>query len=235
MSVAFIAAALIPALIPVLIPALTAAVAPAGFPFQDEALTYAVKWPSGLSLGEAKMSANKSGGQWMFNLMLDASVPGYVVKDSYRSTAGSDLCSSDFARETLHGTKKVSEKTLFLPGKAVRQTVGGGKTDIVISGCGHDALTLLFYARRELGQGRIPAAQNVIFGNEYQMKMVYAGAEVISVGSLPAQADHVRCVVSSKGTDLFKFEIYFARDAARTPLVVSVPFPLGAITMELVH
>ena len=37
--------------------------APAGFPYSDESLTYSVKWPSGLNLGEAKLSAVNQGPQ----------------------------------------------------------------------------------------------------------------------------------------------------------------------------
>jgi hypothetical protein len=158
------------------------------------------------------------------------------VKDSYHSLSTSALCSVEFSRDTLHGTKKANEKTVFSPGKAVRQTAGGGgKTEIAIGDCGHDALTFLFFARRELGQGKVPAAQTILFGADYTIRLDYAGPQVISVGGVPAQADQVKCTVSNKVSDLYKFEMFFARDAARTPLLVSVPFPLGAIAMELIR
>jgi hypothetical protein len=209
--------------------------APAGFPYSDESLTYSVKWPSGLNLGEAKLSAVNQGAQWSLSLALDASVPGYVVKDLYHSSAGNNLCSQEFSRQTSHGVKKANEKTVFFADKAVRQTVGGGKTEIPIASCGHDALAFLFFARQQFGQGKVPAAQTVLFGGDYQIRMDYAGPQVISVGNTPAQADHVLCTVASKGADLYKFEIYFARDPARTPLLITVPFSLGAISMELVR
>jgi hypothetical protein len=216
-------------------PLLAAGAGPEGFPFTNETLTYAVKWPSGLSLGEAKLSAANTAGQWTFDLIMDASVPGYTVKDSYHSIAAANLCSLEFGRETSHGVKKANEKTSFSGTKAVRQTVGGGKTEISIPACGHDALTFLYYARRELGQGKVPVAQTILFGADYQLRMDYAGPKVISVGNSPAQADHVLGTVSNRTSELYKFEIFFARDAARTPLLVSVPFPLGAISMELIR
>jgi hypothetical protein len=215
---------------------LLAGAVPVGFPFADESLTYAVKWPSGLSLGEARLSASKAGGQWNLELTVDASVPGYAVKDRYRSLATDGLCSVEFSRETLHGAKKANERTVFTGNTAVRQTAGGGgKTEISTGPCGHDALTFLFFARRELGQGKLPPSETILFGAEYQMRLEYAGPQVIPVGGVPAQADLVKCTVSNKVSDLYKFEIFFARDAARTPLVVSVPFQLGAIAMELVR
>jgi hypothetical protein len=32
-----------------------------------------------------------------------------------------------------------------------------------------------------------------------------------------------------------EFEMYFARDPARTPLLVKLPLPIGSISMELVR
>ena len=49
------------------------------FPFQNETLRYSVNWPSGLSLGEATMTARKTGdGGWNFDMSLDAGVPGFA-------------------------------------------------------------------------------------------------------------------------------------------------------------
>ena len=41
--------------------------------------------------------------------------------------------------------------------------------------CVKDALTYLFFTREELGQGRVPAAQKILFGGLYQMTLAYAG------------------------------------------------------------
>jgi hypothetical protein len=40
--------------------------------------------------------------------------------------------------------------------------------------------------------------------------------------------------VSSRGpASGIDFDVFFARDAARTPILVRVPLPLGALSMEL--
>src|SRR5277367_3719851 len=216
-------------------PLLAAAASPVGFPFADESLTYSIVWPSGLSLGEAKLSAARSGVSWQFDLTLDAAVPGYEVKDSYRSIAGADLCATEFDRETMHGVKKAREKTTFSNGMATRKTVGGGQSELPVSACAHDALTFLFFARRELGQGRVPQPEKILFGGAYQLQSQYTGAQVITISGTPAQADRVFCTVTVRENQKYEFEVFFARDAARTPLLIRVPFPLGAISMELVR
>jgi hypothetical protein len=214
---------------------LAAGPAPSGFPFADEALTYAVHWPSGLVLGEAKLSAVQLRGNWTFDLKLEASVPGYPVKDSYHSVANLNLCASEFDRDTSHGAKKASEKTSIANGTAVRQTVGGGKSELSVAACAHDALTFLFYARREMGQGKIPPADSLLFGAAYPISLQYIGPQNISVNNVLTEADRVLCTVQARANQTYQFEVFFARDAARTPLMVRAPFALGAISMELVR
>jgi hypothetical protein len=216
-------------------PLLAAAGVPAGFPFADEALVYSIVWPSGLSLGEGRLSADRSVNGWAFNLSIDAAVPGYSVKDTYHAVSSLNLCSAEFSRDTMHGIKKASEKTTISNGLAVRQTVGGGKSELPVSDCAHDALTYLFFARRELGQGKVPPSETILFGAGYQLQLQYTGAQNITVGSIPTQADRVFCTVTVKQNQHYEFEIFFARDAARTPLLIRAPFALGAITMELVR
>lgn len=172
----------------------------------------------------------------MFDLTLDAAVPGYIVKDMYHSVAGANLCAAEFDRTTLHGAKKVSEKTEIANGIAVRKTVGGGgQSDIAVSSCAHDALSFLFYARRELGQGKVPQTEKIVFGGAYQMQLQYTGAQNVTINNVVTQADRVYCTVTVRDTQKYEFEVFFARDAARTPLIIRVPFPLGAFSMELVR
>ncbi len=204
----------------------------AGFPVANESLNYTVVWPSGLSLGEANLSAAHSGNQWTFDLKLSASVPGFTVNDTYHSVADSNLCAAEFDRTTSHGSRKAAETTTIANGTAIRQTAnGGGKTEISVGDCTHDALTFLFFARRELSQGKVPPAQKIIFGNGYQIALQYTGLQTIKLGDASVQADRVVCSVGTNYT----FEVYFAKDAARTPLLVRVPFALGAFSMELVR
>lgn len=220
--------------------ALPAATTPTGFPFSDEDLNYSIDWPSGLSLGEAHMRARHSGvgnsAQWEFNLTVDASLPGFQILDRYGSTATRDLCSIEFDRVFTHGNKKSNERTVVdaAAGNATRTTANGGKTEIPVSGCIRDALAFLYYARRELGQGKVPPAQTILFGSAYQARLEYTGAQTIPVNDVPTQADRVVCNFKGPASDL-KLEIFFARDAARTPLLVRAPFAIGNFSLELLR
>ena len=96
-----------------------------GAPVQDESLAYSVNWPSGLSLGEARLLSHRANDRWYFEMVLDAGVPGFAVSDHFRSIAGLDLCSLEFERETLQGRRRTLEKTTFdyKKGVARRATV----------------------------------------------------------------------------------------------------------------
>jgi hypothetical protein len=226
-------------------PRLPAADTLTGFPFQNETLRYNVNWPSGLSLGEAVVTANndtasKSGAAWSFALNLTVGIPGFPLADIYRSTAAATgLCSTELKREISHGSKKVTEKTTFdqKSGTAKRQTVspaGGGASDLSFHGCGQDALAFWFFARRELGQGRVPPPETIFFGSGYAARMEYTGAQTIPVAEKPTVTDHLVAHVKGPASD-FTFEVFYARDAARTPLLIKIPVTVGTISLELVH
>jgi hypothetical protein len=217
--------------VPVLLLAIPG-LAQTGFPFQNEVLRYTVNWPSGLSLGDAELRATHSPDQWDFEMSLDVAVPGFAIGDHFRSKASGDLCSREFERTTSHGSKKAGEKTAFDYSQAIarRETKGGGKSEFSIPSCARDALDYLYYARRELGQGRVPPTQDLYFGSAYSAHMEYAGPQ-----QLPSQADPAdRIVVHLKGPSSdSSFEMLFARDPARTPLVVKIPSALGTVSLEL--
>jgi hypothetical protein len=212
-----------------------------GFPFTDESLRYTVNWSSGLSLGDATFTAHHTGTtevSWIFDLSTTANIPGFAIADKFHSTAtGADLCSTEFSRDLSQGGKKTREKTTFDQSKhtAHRLTTlpaDGGNSDLSTGACARDALTYAFYARRELGQGRIPQAQTVYFGGGYSLKMDYTGAKTITSKGKSTLTDHL--VANVKGPkSSFSFEIFYARDAARTPLQILIPLPVGNLTVEL--
>lgn len=211
-----------------------------GFPFTNETLHYTVNWPTGLSLGEAQLSATRiqpsqnGSDQWAFKLTLDATIPGFSVADRYQATASLDLCSARLDREFTHGARKSHDHMDFdqHEGVAHRETVAGGKSDVSISQCAHDALTFLYFARRELGQGRVPPHENILFGGPYQIRLEYAGEQTVKVNDRPSTTDRVIATVKGPASEI-TFEMFFARDAARTPLVIRVPLSLGMFSLEL--
>ena len=215
----------------VLVPTLAETPPLTGFPFQDETLRYRVTWPGGASLGEGRMKAHRiEGGRWEFELTLDASVPGVTVQDRYVSVATPDLCSLNFERESVHGAKKAHETVAFSPEdrKAHRATKGGGSTDFSVPACARDALTFLYYTRREMGQGRVPPADKIVFGGPYDIRLEYPGPETLK----GAITDRLNSSVRGPSSSV-SFDLLFARDPARTPLLIRVPLPLGTFSLEL--
>jgi len=202
-----------------------------------ESLRYSINWASGLSLGEATLRADKGKEAWDFEVTMDASIPGFALRDDYRSAATLDLCSLELDKTFTHGTRKADEKVTFDQQNhtATRQTQnGGGKTDLSISACAKDALTFMQFARSELAQGRLAPQQSVDFGSLYNVRIEFTGAQKIKFGDQTADADRILATIKGPTTDV-TVEIFFARDAARTPLLARIPLPLGSFTVELIH
>jgi hypothetical protein len=95
-------------------------------------------------------------------------------------------------------------------------------------------LTFFYFARREMGQGSVAPAGRVFFGPGYEVKMVYTGAMDVPVAGKAVVTDHVNVSVKGPASD-FTFEMFYARDAARTPLMVKIPVSSGTVTLELVR
>jgi len=204
-------------------------------PMHGETLQYSINWPSGLSLGEGKMSASRNeSGQWSFQLLFDASVPGFAVIDKYTSLTSADQCSLSFEKDLQHGSRKTREILTFENGKAIRKTVDGGSSEREVAACARDALAFLFHVRRELAQGRIPSAQEVHYGAAYRVRLEYKGTQKVKVGEALEDADRLIAHVKGPASDL-PLEFYIGKDAARTPLMVKVPIALATFSVELVR
>src|SRR5262245_20595003 len=170
------------------------------------------------------------GGRWDFELTLDASIPGVSITDQYHSVATAELCSVEFRRDSIHGPRKSRETVTFAQDKqtAHRVTTGGGSSDFSVPACARDALAFLYFTRWEMGQGRVPPAAKIVFGGPYDIKLVYTGEQQIG----EAVTDRLAATVRGPSS-LVDFELMFARDPARTPLVIRAPFALGTFSLEL--
>jgi hypothetical protein len=210
-----------------------------------ETLHYSINWPSGLSLGEATLRSDKTAGGtesapgWEFELNLDASVPGFAIRDVYSSTANPDFCSWQLDKRTSRGTRSSSERVIFDPAKntATRETIVGGgiagTSQFSVPSCARDALTMLQFIRRELAQGRLPSQQPAILGSAYQVHLEYLGTAPVRLSDQQIEADRFRTSIKGPASDL-TLELFFRRDAARTPVMVTIPLPLATFTVELI-
>jgi len=234
---------LIPAGLAMIVPVLmlagpASAPAPTGFPFTNEDLNYAVTWPSGIALGEVHMHAKHSGANWNLELTIDAGVPGYAVKDDFHASTAGDLCSVSFERNSSQGARTTKEKTTIDRDRslATRTTVAkdAGKSDFPVPACVKDALTYIYYARREMGQGRVPGPQQILYSGLLTIRADYGGAATITANDKPVETDKLTCTIKA-GASEYKVDIFFARDAARTPLRIVAPLAMGKFSMELLH
>src|SRR5687768_2897926 len=160
---------------------------------ESENLTYNVNWPSGLSLGEARFSTQKTAAGYSLSFQVEVNIPGFGILDAFRSTAADGYCAVAFEKDISHGKRKSKEKIAFDSTRnvATRETIGGGKSELPTPPCARDPLSYLQHARQELAQGRIAAAQPVFYGAAYQVRMEYAGAQRIRVGDSPIEADRI--------------------------------------------
>jgi hypothetical protein len=207
-----------------------------------ESLHYSINWPSGLSLGEATLRsdgvrspAGKSTIEsWDFDLDIDASVPGFAVRDHYQAKASGDLCSLQLDKTYTHGHRKSEEHVVFDQAQHTvsRQTPSGGKSDVSVGACAHDALAFIQFVRRELAQGRLVPQQQVVFGSLYSVRIEYTGAQSIKLGEQRMESDRILASIKGPSSDV-TVEIFFSRDAARVPLLVKIPLALGVFSVEL--
>ena len=202
-----------------------------------ESVHYSINWPSGLSLGEATLKTDHAdkNGPWELALDIDASVPGFVIRDHYLSRASGEFCSIELEKSSTHGKHKSEEKITFDQSAhtAKRETPnGGGKSDVPIGPCARDALTFIQFLRRELAQGRLPQQQAVIFGAPYNVRVEYTGSQTIRLGEQRMESDRIVATIKGPSSDL-TVELFFSKDPARMPLLAKIPLSLGVFSVEL--
>jgi hypothetical protein len=200
----------------------------------NEVLRYSVNWPTGVSLGEAQLSASSSPGHMHFQFDVDAGAPAFTVSDRFNSDASGSFCSSQFEKAISHGSKKFNEKETFdSKTGAITRGSGDGASELNASACGKDALTFLYFLRQELSQGRVPAQETVYFGAPYEVRLSSAGTENIKIGSASVDAERITAAISGPSSSL-SVELLFLKDPGRTLAVVRVPLTLGTFSMQLV-
>jgi hypothetical protein len=204
---------------------------------QEEVLKYSLNWPSGLSLGDATLTSKLSNGGGTMTFSLEALVPGFPVKDTFTSKTAAGFCSVSFIKELQHGKRKTSETVTFDESRkvVVRQTAGGGKSEAEAAGpCPKDALAGLFFVRSELAKGRVAGSQTVYFGAGYQLRLQLVRVETVTVAEERVETERIAATIKGPASE-HSFEVYFARDEARTPVLVRVPLSVGHMALELVR
>ena len=201
-----------------------------------ESLKYELNWASGLSLGEAILTAAPGDASLLFAFQIDASVPGFALSESAESRATTDYCSTLLYKRGARGKRKIDEKTEFDQKalKATRTTDGGGKSSISIPACAKDSLTFLHFLRKELAAGRLPAQQKVYYGGEYAVTVKFSGTQKVTIAGEATEAEKITATIKGAASNVTA-DVFFAKDPIRTPLMVQVPVKAGKLTLELVR
>jgi len=199
----------------------------------SETLHYAVNWPSGLSLGEATLSATR-GTKLEFSFALDASMPGFAVAERASSKATSGFCSTELEKSYTRGKRTSKETSTFEELSVKRSTKDGGSSTAPAPQCAKDALVFLHFLRKELAAGRLPQQQKVFYGAAYDTRVQFLGMERVQIGGEAIEAERIQLSIKGPSSENTA-EILFAKDPVRTPLVFRVPFALGRFSMELVR
>jgi hypothetical protein len=206
----------------------------------SETLRYSVNWPTGLSLGEASLSADnldpQSAAKRSLEFRLEASIPGFAVVDEVKSLVSAAFCAENVEKRLQHGAKKSLETLRFDPAqnKMERRTERGGSSHMPVGTCPKDALGFIYFLRNEVRQGRLPGPGPVYFGAAYQLTIKYVGVENLTIGAAREAAD--KFVIAIQGpASQNSLELFLAKDAVRTPLLFRVPLVLGAFSMELLR
>ena len=208
-----------------------------------ETLQYRLKWPSGVSLGSARIESSgtvpeKPGDKptvpLAASMVLDASFPGVPITGEFRSQMNEMGCTREFDKQLTFALRKTHEKTTVQGRQATRKTdEGGGKSTFAVGPCPFDALAYLQMFRRELKAGRPVKEQNMLFGAQYSVRATSAGPEQVTIAGKPREADRYTFHIKGPASDS-EFEILFGRDEARTPVEVRVTMGLGKFRLELV-
>ncbi len=205
-------------------------------PFRNgEVLNYEIVWSSGLPLGEARFSATAHQAGWSFEARLTASIPVITVEDNYSARSDHALCSVRFEKEVAHGPRRQHEEVEFdqQANTALRRNLLDGTTQaLTVPPCARDALAYLYYLRQDLSQGRVPPPDDLNFGTQMQITTSYLETRMIEVAGRRQEADRLLVDITA-GADPVSIEIFLAKDEARTPLLVRVPFALGTFSLRL--
>ena len=204
---------------------------------RGETLEYKIIWPSGASLGTARLELTgaqmKPMAPLTARMMLDASFPGVPVTGEFHSTMDGKGCTQRFEKRFTLALRKSDEVVTVSGGRASRKTgAGGGESAMAVPACAHDALAFLQFVRRELKAGRVPAGGKLLFGAQYDVTVKKAGPDMVAIGG--GKVDAERFIFHVKGpASESEFEILFSQDMARTPLEVRVDMAVGKFRLEL--
>lgn len=204
-------------------------------PFESgERLVYRLLWPSGIPLGEAVFEVSRQDKELHFDVTLDARLPQYSVRYHFSSVATQEgLCSLRYQQSMKDGPRNTEETIEFdQTAHRARRTGGQQPGSSEIPECARDPLTFIYYVRSQLAAGQLPASGSVQAGRNLTVRLESSGSETVSVLGTPRPAEKLQVTIP-RGNSERTVAVWFAPDATRTPLRVTVPTTLAEFRAEL--
>jgi hypothetical protein len=204
-------------------------------PFESgEKLVYRLLWPSGIPLGEAVFEVSRQDKELHFDVTLDARLPQYSIRYHFSSVATQEgLCSLRY-QQTMKDGPRSTEETIEFDQAAhqARRTGGRQPGASEIPACARDPLTFIYYTRSRLAAGQPAESGSVHLGRNLSVQLAASGAETVRVIGTPRPAEKLRVSIP-RGNSQRTVEVWFAPDATRTPLRITVPTSLAEFRAEL--
>lgn len=204
-------------------------------PFEaGERLVYRLLWPSGLPLGEAVFEVSSEGEELHFRATVEARLPQYRFNSTFSSVAAREgLCSLQFHQKLEEGSQS-SEESLEFDQEAheVRRIQGRDTTTATVPECARDPLTFLYYVRSRTAAGQPVESSSVHYGRELAAQLAPGASGTVEIGGAPREGQKFEVRFPARGGER-TVEIWLASDAARTPLLFTIPTMLADFKAEL--
>jgi uncharacterized protein DUF3108 len=199
-----------------------------------ETLKFRVLWPSGLSLGEAILSASFEHGTARLEMILEADLPIHNLSAKLSSTATEEgLCSLLYHKKTTEGPKASDEDVEFdQKAHLAKRTMNGQISSLAIPECARDPLTFLYYFRNQLAAGLAATPASIYLGPEHGLEIRRIGPEKVVVGGRERSAEKFS-LTYRRPRRASSFDLWFSSDSRREPLLVRLPSSLATFSAEL--
>ena len=167
----------------------------------------------------------------------DAAVPAFAVTESAKSKGTKDLCSTELIKDGTRGQRSIEREDQVRHGETHSHSQtggGGGKSEIGSAPVQGTHRTFISMSGRSLLPDVSPPQQAVYYGSAYQTRLQYTGTQKMRSGDEFVDADRLTATIKSSSKEM-TVDLFFARDAARTPLLVQIPVAVGKFSVEFVR
>lgn len=207
-----------------------------------ERLTYRIDWQKYSGAAEAELEVvnreNFYGRQsWHFRATLRTLEPAralYPLDDQIDSYASFDGLSTIRYQQRLREFGKPYESDLEFISSGYAAL--GRRPRVIVPPGTHDPLSAI-YSLRQLDWRRVAEVRIPVYDGDdlYDMIAEREGLEEIrlAAGEVPATRIAIRLLASGRQVADEHFQIWFARDAAQTPVAFEAQLPVGTVRAEL--